>query len=71
MAEEQIREVFRVCDKDGDGIVSIADMQLVMQEFGRNVPIADLEAALSRLDANGDGEAHVYGLLHCAIQHHG
>lgn len=56
MAEDQIREVFRVCDKDGDGIVSLADMQLVMKEFGRNVPVVDLEAALSRLDANGDGE---------------
>jgi len=31
-------------------------MQLVMKEFGRNVPVSDLQAALERLDANGDGK---------------
>ena len=31
-------------------------MQLVMKEFGRNVPVSDLEAALARLDADGDGK---------------
>ena len=53
--DDQIREVFRVCDKDGgntsspshkyvspclsDGILSLEDMQRVMIEFKKQVPI--------------------------------
>jgi len=58
----EIEELFRACDQDRDGVLSVSDMMRTMQDFGRQRgpaarPVSEgaVRAALQRLDANGDG----------------
>ena len=36
-SEEEIRETFKVFDKDGDGLISVDELRLVMTNLGENL----------------------------------
>jgi len=57
LSEEQIvvmRELFDLCDADGDGNISAAEMRQVMNELGLQVGKEEFEKLFQELDTNSD-----------------
>jgi calmodulin len=54
-AEEEIREAFKVFDKNGDGYVEVAELRQVVQGLGEPLSEADLQEMIKEADADGDG----------------
>jgi len=55
-AEEEIREAFRVFDKDGSGQISADEMRSVMANLGENLTDEEIDEMIREADVNGDGE---------------
>jgi calmodulin len=53
---DQSREDFDAFDKNGDGLVSIAELLKLMGEIGEDLSPAEAGDALRRADTDGDGE---------------
>ncbi|XP_074640158.1 neo-calmodulin-like [Tubulanus polymorphus] len=57
--ESQIRELkeaFRLFDKDGDGSITSSELGTVMRNLGQFPSADELEQLLSEVDINGDGK---------------
>jgi len=54
--EQELREAFKVFDKDGDGHISKAELKIVMKNLGENLTDAEIEEMINEADADGDGE---------------
>ena len=64
--EDEMRERFRSGDKDGDGLISEAELRLDYAKIGAH-EIADFaDAMLKVADANGDGVIQWQEYLFCA-----
>lgn len=53
--EEEIREAFRVFDKDGNGLVSHAELRLVLFNIGEKLSDEEIEEIINEVDYDGDG----------------
>ncbi|KAI9332063.1 hypothetical protein BDR26DRAFT_869592 [Obelidium mucronatum] len=54
-AEAEIREAFRVFDKDGVGYITVAQLRQVMQNLGENLTEQEINEMFSEADIDGDG----------------
>lgn len=54
-ADEEIREAFKVFDKNGDGYVEVAELRQVIQGLGEPLSEADLQDMIKEADTDGDG----------------
>lgn len=54
-ADEEIREAFKVFDKNGDGYVEVAELRQVVQNLGEPLSEADLQEMIKEADSDGDG----------------
>lgn len=54
-ADEEIREAFKVFDKNGDGYVEVAELRQVVQGLGEPLSEADLQEMIKEADTDGDG----------------
>lgn len=61
--EEEIKESFRVFDKDGNGFISAAELQHVMKSLGEQLTDDEIEDMIREADINGDGQVDFEGLL--------
>ena len=57
-SEEEIREAFRVLDKDGDGLISAAELRQVMTDLGEILTDDEIEEMIKEADTNGDGQVN-------------
>ncbi|XP_066242170.1 calmodulin-like protein 3 [Saccopteryx leptura] len=57
-SEEQIREAFRVFDKDGNGLVSAAELRHVMTRLGEKLSDREVDEMIQAADADGDGQVN-------------
>ncbi|KAL4326102.1 hypothetical protein GQ457_11G015420 [Hibiscus cannabinus] len=57
-AEDDLREAFRVFDKDGDGYISPHELRLVMNNIGEKVTDEELEQMIREADLDGDGQVN-------------
>lgn len=54
--EEELREAFKVFDKDGNGYISAAELRHVMTNLGEKLTEEEVNAMIKEADADGDGQ---------------
>ena len=60
-AEEEIKEAFRLFDKDGNGFISGAELRHVMTCIGEKLTEGEIEDMLHVADVDGDGMINYEG----------
>ena len=60
-SEEEIREAFRVFDKDGNGFISAAELRHVMTNLGEKLTDEEVDEMIREADIDGDGEINYEG----------
>ncbi|KAL0213495.1 hypothetical protein RCL1_007121 [Eukaryota sp. TZLM3-RCL] len=53
---EEIREAFRVFDKDGNGYISAAELRHVMTNLGEKLTDEEIDEMIREADIDGDGQ---------------
>ena len=53
--EEEIREAFRVFDKEGNGFIATAELAAVLQNIGDVLSEEETEELVAEADMDGDG----------------
>lgn len=61
--EEEIREAFRVFDKDGNGFISAAELRHVMTNLGEKLTDEEVDEMIREADIDGDGQVNYEGEL--------
>jgi calmodulin len=54
--EEEIREAFKVFDKDGNGFISAAELRHVMTNLGEKLTDEEVDEMIREADVDGDGQ---------------
>merc|ERR1711868_294473 len=55
-SEEEIREAFRVFDRDGNGYISAAELRHVMTNLGEKLTDDECDEMIREADIDGDGQ---------------
>lgn len=61
-SEEEIREAFRVFDKDGNGYISAAELRHVMTNLGEKLTDEEVDEMIREADIDGDGQVNYEGM---------
>ena len=59
--EEEIKDAFRVFDKNGDGMISAHELKQVMANLGEKLTDEELDEMMREADTNGDGQIDYEG----------
>ncbi|KAI0238216.1 Neo-calmodulin [Lamellibrachia satsuma] len=54
--EDEMKEAFKVFDKDGDGFISAAELRHVMANLGEKLTDDEVEEMIREADLDGDGK---------------
>jgi calmodulin len=54
--EEEVKEAFRVFDKDGNGFISAAELRHVMTNLGEKLTDEEVDEMIREADVDGDGQ---------------
>ncbi|TYH92765.1 hypothetical protein ES332_A13G206400v1 [Gossypium tomentosum] len=57
-AEDELKEAFRVFDKDQDGYISPYELRLVMMNIGEKLTDEELEQMIREADLDRDGQVN-------------
>lgn len=66
-SEEEIREAFRVFDKDGNGFISAAELRHVMTNLGEKLTDEEVDEMIREADIDGDGQVNYEGKSNHAL----
>jgi calmodulin len=55
-SEEELKEVFRVFDKDQDGYISAAELRHLMTNLGEKLKDGEVDEMVREADGDGDGQ---------------
>ena len=55
---EDIREAFRMFDKDGDGVISTSELRDAMSDLGVDLTDEEVEKMIKAADSDGDGQVN-------------
>lgn len=61
-SEEEIKEAFKVFDKDGNGYISAAELRHVMTNLGEKLSETEVEEMIREADVDGDGQINYEGM---------
>ena len=56
--EDDIREAFRVFDKDGNGFISVQELRHVMTNLGEKLTDDEVDEMIREADIDGDGKVN-------------
>ena len=56
--EEEMVEAFKVFDKDGNGLISAAELRHVLTNLGAKLTDDDVDEIIRKADINGDGKVN-------------
>ena len=59
--EDEMKEAFKVFDKDGDGFISAAELRHVMANLGEKLTDDEVEEMIREADLDGDGKVDYPG----------
>jgi Ca2+-binding EF-hand superfamily protein len=59
--EEELKEIFKVFDINGDGFINEYEIKAKMQDLGENLSDADVKKMIEAADINGDGLIDITG----------
>lgn len=68
-SEEEIREAFRVFDKDGNGFISAAELRHVMTNLGEKLTDEEVDEMIREADIDGDGQVNYEGIYQIFNNH--
>jgi calmodulin len=54
--DRELRDAFKVFDKDGNGTISKSELKILMQNLGQRLSDEELEAMMGEVDTDGNGE---------------
>ena len=54
-AEEELRQAFKVFDRNGDGFISAAELRHVMTSLGEKLTDEEVDEMIREIDVDGDG----------------
>ncbi|CAH1267592.1 CALM1 [Branchiostoma lanceolatum] len=54
-SEKEIREAFRVFDKDGNGFITASELRVVMANLGEKLSDEEVDEMIDEADSDGDG----------------
>merc|ERR1712146_835142 len=54
-AEEELVEAFKVSDRDGNGLISAAELRHVMTNLGEKLTDEEVDEMIREADVDGDG----------------
>ena len=60
--EEEIREAFRVFDRDGSGMISAAELRHVMTNIGEKLSDQEVDEMIREIDVDRDGQVNYEGI---------
>lgn len=66
-SEEELREAFRVFDKDGNGFISSAELRHVMTNLGEKLTDEEVDEMIREADIDGDGQVNYEGNMFTVI----
>ncbi|XP_019554568.3 calmodulin-like isoform X2 [Aedes albopictus] len=55
-SEDELKEAFRMFDRNGDGMISADELRLALQSFGEQLADEEIEELLREADINCDGQ---------------
>ena len=59
--EEEIKEAFRLFDKDGNGYISACELRSLMQSLGEKLTDEEVDEMIREADIDGDGQVNYDG----------
>ena len=68
-SDEELREAFRVFDKDGNGFISAAELRHVMTNLGEKLTDEEVDEMIREADIDGDGQINYEGEVLDVCQH--
>ena len=55
-SKEEMRQLFRTFDRDGNGFISASELRKVMKRLGTRISAEEVKRMVRKADADGDGK---------------
>jgi len=61
--EDQIKEAFKVFDRNGSGFIEVAELKHVLTTLGEKLSVQEVDGVMKEADSDGDGKINLQDFL--------